>query len=219
MTGAFVARAEDFAARRRLDRLPPRPTSAVSMTSLYASPADHVAVRPGLSDDLRKLLLAIPKDEWQGHPNYWRGADFLQAVHRAILSESGAFANGLQELFDLTGDELERGLLLNELRPLGRHLIGHAHVHHHVENDQYFPRFKQAYPRLARPIDLLDGDHRALEENLAAVEGHLRTLSAETADRDTIGRALDDARALDRLLQRHIADEEDIVIPVLLQDR
>ena len=188
------------------------------MQSFYASPADHVAVRPGLSDDLRKLLLAIPKEEWRGHPNYWRGADFWQGVHRAILSESGVFANGLQELSDLPAGELVRGLLLNELRHLGRHLLGHAHVHHHVEDDHYFPRFKRAYPRLARGIDLLDGDHWALEENLAAVEGHLRGLSAETADRDKVGRALDDARALDRLLNRHIADEEDIVIPVLLQD-
>ena len=68
------------------------------MSNFYASPADHVAVRQGLSDDLRKLLLAIPKEEWQGHPNYWRGADFWQGVHRAILSESGAFANGLEAL-------------------------------------------------------------------------------------------------------------------------
>ena len=189
------------------------------MKNLYASPADHVAVREGLSDDLRKLLLAIPKEEWQGHPNYWRGADFLQGVHRAILSESGAFANGLEALSGMPAGELERGLFLNELRHRGRHLLDHAHVHHHVEDDHYFPRFKRAYPRLARPIDLLDGDHRALEENLAAVEGHLRVLLSETADRDTVGRALDDARALDRLLNRHIADEEDIVIPVLLQDR
>jgi hemerythrin HHE cation binding domain-containing protein len=189
------------------------------MADLYASPADHVAVRTGLSDDLRQLLLAIPKGEWQGHPNYWRGADFWQGVHRAILSEAGAFAGGLEQLSELPADSLDRGLLLNELRYLGRHLLGHAHVHHHVEDDHYFPRFKEAYPRLARPIDLLDGDHRALEENLAAVEGHLRTLGQETADRDAIGRALDDARALDKLLNRHIADEEDIVIPVLLQDR
>lgn len=189
------------------------------MKNLYASPADHVAVREGLSDDLRKLLLAIPKEEWEGHVNYWRGADFWQGVHRAILSQSGAFTNGLQELSDLPAGELDRGLLLNELRHLGRHLLDHAHVHHHVEDDHYFPRFKRAYPKLARPIDLLDGDHRALAENLAAVEAHLHALSNETADRDAIGRALDDARALDRLLNRHIADEEDIVIPVLLQDR
>jgi Hemerythrin HHE cation binding domain len=189
------------------------------MSDSYASPADHVAVRQRLSDNLRQLLLAIPKEEWQGHPNYWRGADFWQGVHRAILSESGTFAAGLRQLSELPKDELERGLLLNEIRYLGRHLLGHAHAHHHVEDDQYFPRFKRAYPRLARPIDLLDGDHRALEENLAAVEGHLRALNNEMADRDAIGRALDDARALDRLLNRHIADEEDIVIPVLLQDR
>ena len=90
-------------------------------------------------------------------------------------------------------------------------------MHHHIEDDHYFPQFKRVFPRLARPVDLLDGDHRVLEESLDAMERHLNALSAERVDRDAVGRALDDARELDCILGRHLADEEDIVIPALLQ--
>jgi len=187
------------------------------MFANYESPEHHLAKRPGLTDDLRKLLFDTPKDEWGGHNNYWRGADMWQAIHRSLLHESGLFVGGLEQLLDMPKGEMQAGLLLHNLRQLGGHLVGHAHVHHHVEDDHYFPRFKQVFPQLARPIDLLDCDHRVLEETLDAVENHIRDVSAETADTDRIAGILKDARKLDHILNRHLADEEDIVIPALLK--
>ncbi len=163
------------------------------------------------------MLFDTPKHEWASHQNYWRGADMWQGIHRSLLHESGLFVEGLEKLVDLPKGELQAGLLLNNMRHVGGHLIGHAHVHHHVEDDHYFPRFKEIFPQLGRPIDLLDCDHRVLEETLDAVEGHVRAMQAENADRDRIGAALEDARKLDRILNRHLADEEDIVIPALLR--
>lgn len=183
----------------------------------YASPQNNLATRDGLSAELRALLLSIPAEQWPRHANYAGLAEFWQAVHRALRSQSGALANGLEQLSQMQPGDPQDGLLLGELRHLGRHLLGHAHGHHQVEDDYYFPQFKRAFPRLMRPVDLLDGDHRVLEESLDAVERHLNALSAERADRDAVGRALDDAQKLDRILGRHLADEEDIVIPALLQ--
>lgn len=183
----------------------------------YDSPEHHLAKRRGLTAELRRMLFDTPKEEWGSHSNYWRGAEMWQSIHRSLLHESGLFVTGLEKLLDLPQGEMETGLLLNNVRHLGGHLIGHAHVHHHIEDDHYFPRFKEVFPQLARPIDLLDCDHRVLEETLDAVEQHVRTLQAETADRDRLGAALEDARALDRILSRHLEDEEDIVIPALLK--
>jgi hypothetical protein len=187
------------------------------MFANYESPEHHLARRSGLTEELRRLLFDVPKDEWSNHQNYWRGAEMWQGIHRSLLHESGLFVSGLEKLADLPKDEMQSGLLLNDLRQLGGHLIGHAHVHHHVEDDHYFPRFKQVFPQLARPIDLLDCDHRVLEDTLDAVEHHVRALYAESADRDRIGAALKDAGQLDRILNRHLEDEEDIVIPALLK--
>ncbi len=187
------------------------------MFANYDSPQHHLARRSGLTEELRKLLFDTPKEEWAAHQNYWRGAEMWQGIHRSLLHESGLFVNGLEKLTDMPKGDMQSGLLLNELRQLGAHLIGHAHVHHHVEDDHYFPRFKEVFPQLGRPIDLLDCDHRVLEETLDAIENHVRALHAEKADRDQVAAALEDARKLDRILTRHLADEEDIVIPALLK--
>ncbi len=187
------------------------------MFANYDSPQHHLARRPGLTEELRKLLFDTPKEEWAAHQNYWRGAEMWQGIHRSLLHESGLFVNGLEKLTDMPKGDMQSGLLLNELRQIGGHLIGHAHVHHHVEDDHYFPRFKEVFPQLGRPIDLLDCDHRVLEETLDAVENHVRALHAEKAGRDQVAAALEDARKLDRILNRHLADEEDIVIPALLK--
>lgn len=183
----------------------------------YQAEHNHVETRKGLSADLRELLFAIPPGEWPAHVNYAGAAAFWQGVHRSLLSESGAFAEGLEQLADMSPGEMQGGLLMNEMRHLGRHLLGHAHTHHHVEDDHYFPRFKLRYPQLARPIDLLDSDHRVLEETLDAIGRHIEGFSAGKTGRDEIGAALNDARKLDHILKRHLADEEDIVIPALLK--
>lgn len=183
----------------------------------YESPQHHLAKRTGLTEELRKLLFETPKEQWGSHDNYWRGADMWQGIHRSLVHESGVFVTGLEKLIDLPKGEMAAALLLNNVRHIGGHLVGHAHVHHHVEDDHYFPRFKEVFPQLGRPIDLLDCDHRVLEETLDAVENRVRSLQAETADRDRVAAALDDARKLDRILNRHLADEEDIVIPALLK--
>ncbi len=192
-------------------------SDSLPMLPDYSSPQNNLATRDGLSAELRALLFAIPAAEWPKHANYAGLAEFWQAVHRSLRSESGALAKGLAELSEIAPGDLQSGLLLCELRSLGRHFVGHAHVHHHIEDDHYFPKLKRAFSLLTRPVDLLDGDHRVLEESLDAVERHLNALSAERAERDAVGSALDDVQKLDRILGRHLADEEDIVIPALLQ--
>lgn len=193
------------------------PNKTVLRFGDYQAEHNHVETRKGLSADLRELLFAIPPDEWPAHVNYAGAAAFWQGVHRSLLSESGAFAEGLEQLADMSPGEMQGGLLMNEMRHLGRHLLGHAHTHHHVEDDHYFPRFKLRYPQLVRPIDLLDSDHRVLEETLDAIDRHIEGFSAGKSGRDEIGAALNDARKLEHILKRHLADEEDIVIPALLK--
>lgn len=185
----------------------------------YNEKQHHVETRPGLGDDLRELLFAIPPNEWPEHINYDGTAAFWQGVHRSLLAESDAFAGGLEQLIDMQAGEMQTGLLLNDMRHLGRHLLGHAHMHHHVEDDHYFPRFIERFPQLSRPIELLDSDHRVLEETLDAIGRHIEGFNAGKTGRDEIGAALGDARKLERILKRHLADEEDIVIPALLQGK
>jgi hypothetical protein len=185
----------------------------------YTSKQHHIETRSGLDNDLRKLLFAIPPNEWPEHINYDGTAAFWQAVHRSLLTESGALTSGLEQLTDMQPGDMQRGLLMNDMRHLGRHLLGHAYMHHHVEDNHYFPRFIERFPQLAKPIELLDSDHRVLEETLGSIGRHIEGFNTGKTGRDEIGAALGDARKLDHILKRHLADEEDIVIPALLQGK
>jgi hemerythrin-like domain-containing protein len=105
--------------------------------------------------------------------------------------------------------------------PRLNHFLGNLDGHHNIEDQHYFPIFAAAESRLKRGFDILDGDHHmiheALERNAEAANEFLRAL--ETDD-DTRRRAADAyAGENDRLvamLMRHLDDEEDLIIPLIL---
>jgi hypothetical protein len=84
-----------------------------------------------------------------------------------------------------------------------------------------FPLFNAAEPRLVRGFDVLETDHgtiHAVMEQMAdAANTFMRT---EPSESDRMRYAADDyATAADRLmamLDRHLGDEEDLVIPLFL---
>jgi hypothetical protein len=108
---------------------------------------------------------------------------------------------------------------------LGRHLrwfLWQLEEHHQVEDLHYFPVFRRAEPRLAAGFDLLERDHAALHEAIGgiveranAVLGH-RSTDAIAYGSD-LARFRDAQVALGTELVRHLDDEEDLVIPLILE--
>jgi iron-sulfur cluster repair protein YtfE (RIC family) len=92
-------------------------------------------------------------------------------------------------------------------------------AHHRIEDLSYFPLFRAAEPRLDRGFAVLERDHEAIHETLARLaEAANAFLRAEDPDRL---RALAEiyAGVTDELLaglERHLDDEEDLVIPLIL---
>jgi hypothetical protein len=111
--------------------------------------------------------------------------------------------------------------------PRLRGLIAGLHGHHQIEDFHYFPAFRRAEPRLARGFDLLESDHADLQRDVDAALGALKELRA-AAESSTEGTAMaphalaadryiDAANRLCRRLCRHLSDEEDLVVPILLE--
>ncbi len=113
---------------------------------------------------------------------------------------------------------------------MSRQLVHHAHGHHHIEDDHFFPVFLQAFPQLAKPLDLLEKDHEILSLVLDDIEHATREFQSvvtnasgrvETnvqSDLMTAAEKLhESAGRLDRLFIRHIGDEEEICLPTLLR--
>lgn len=190
------------------------PVRAVYVRSM---PDLDIATRTGLPDALRVLVDALPRATWEEHPEFdgltrfWLDRHLMfRDLQGRLLSETAVFLDrGMDP--DRFGRTLHRlaGLFLNEL-----------HGHHGVEDTQYFPVLRRIDPRLAMGFDLLDADHHSLEGHLMALADDtnavLRSLADTPADRAPAGRLQANLGQFARFLDRHLTDEEDLVVPVLL---
>lgn len=174
--------------------------------------------RTGLPDDLRLLHAQYPRGEWQRHDNIHGMAGFWLQRHD-MFREMGKMLTG--GIGDYREGRTDAQGFARFFVPRLNHFLGHLDGHHNVEDQHYFPVFAQAEPRLARGFDILDSDHHmiheALERNAEAANSFLRALEQDT-DRQRFA-ADDYARENDRLiamLARHLDDEEDLIIPLIL---
>jgi hypothetical protein len=103
-------------------------------------------------------------------------------------------------------------------------LVAAMHGHHQIEDFEYFPAFRRAEPRLARGFDALERDHLGLRAAVAsalAAHAELRAAAERSAPPATLRlaaeRHVDAAAALCRGLLAHLRDEEDLVVPLLIE--
>mgnify|MGYP001556727453 CR=1 FL=1 len=109
------------------------------------------------------------------------------------------------------------GTLIPTLQAFLQHLDGH----HRIESGHYFPQFRLIEPRIQPGLDLLDRDHDAIHAHLdalyqSAVAFHQGVAAQSPGASDHAHRLAD---VLDRAapgLIRHLDDEEDIVIPLMV---
>jgi hypothetical protein len=173
-----------------------------------------LATRKGLPDDLRFLLDRHPRPKWEGSlgelGRFWlsRHAMFREA-HGVLLAETRAFAEGRSD----------PARFAPRFGRVAGFLLGELDMHHSVEDHHYFPRLVRLEPRLERGFTLLDADHHALHDTLAALEDEANALLRALRDGAALEAGKRAAAALDglgHLLDRHLADEEDIVAPLLI---
>jgi hemerythrin-like domain-containing protein len=175
--------------------------------------------RTGWPDDLRLLLDRHPRETWPGHPN-------LGALCRFWLERHAMFRELTEALttsaFELREGRLDAAAFQPWFTPRMRFFLQQLHHHHLIEDHNYFPVFTAAEPRLARGFAVLEGDHGhihgAIEQLAEASNGLLRGLASPAADLSGASARL--ATTLPSfLLQlgRHLEDEEDLIIPLILE--
>jgi iron-sulfur cluster repair protein YtfE (RIC family) len=181
--------------------------------------SESLRVRPALSEELRFLARRHPRESWAGHANLGALARFWLQRHAAFRELDALIRSGSQDALDQRHDP-------DRLRPwLGRHLqllLWQLEEHHQVEDLHYFPVFRRIEPRLAAGFEVLERDHAALHEALAQIVQRANAVLAPgngdaAAFRGHLERYLDAQRALGRSLLRHLDDEEELVIPLLLE--
>ena len=178
-----------------------------------------LAERPGIPPTLAYLRGAYPAEGWRGHPSYGQLADFWLHIHRTLCGEAAAVEEALAGHDTASGDPMR---FQQRWVPRLNQFLQHLSAHHQIEDHAYFPKFRLLDARMPAAFDLLERDHAAIERQLHETVTGARTLLAALAGGgDAAARPLDAHRgqmaALTRLLARHLADEEEIVIPALLE--
>jgi hemerythrin-like domain-containing protein len=177
-----------------------------------------LARRAGWPEELTLLLQRYPRAIWPGHVNLGQTARFWLDRHQMFRTFREALADAVGQLQNDAVPALEFrrwfaprfGLFLQEL-----------HHHHRIEDLHYFPVFQTAEPRLARGFAVLEQDHLVIDRELAALEtaGMALDQAIAAGGRDLEAPAATLASGLGRFLgslDRHLDDEEDLIIPVIL---
>ena len=173
--------------------------------------------RAGLPHALRFLAERRPRESWAGDPA-------LGPLARYWLDRHASFRE-LSAMLDGTTAEFEVGRVTPaEFRPWFaprlQFLLSHLEGHHQVEDYYYFPKLREAEPRLAAGFDVLAADHetlhRAILDIVDAANALLTAPPGADAERAAAERYVASSGRLLSGLLRHLADEEDLVIPLLL---
>jgi hemerythrin-like domain-containing protein len=174
--------------------------------------------RARLPDDLRYLAERYPREDWQAHVNIHGMANMWLQRHDMFRELGGILTGAISDYREgrKTAPEFAQFFA-----PRLNYFLGNLDGHHNVEDQHYFPVFAKAETRLKRGFEILDLDHHTihegLERNAETANAFLRALQ-ESKDRQRFAAdeyANENSRLV-AMLNRHLADEEDLIIPLIL---
>jgi hemerythrin-like domain-containing protein len=176
--------------------------------------------RTGLSEEMLFLLRQYPRDVWQKHPNLGGMARFWLDRHNGFRQLGGVLEDALSRFRE---GEMEPAAFGGFFAPRLQHFLSELHHHHMIEDQHYFPVFVAAETRLTRGFEVLEGDHEAIHERIEQVIasangllGHLQGTDRDATRRAADSYAGDSARLIGGLM-RHLDDEEDLIVPLILE--
>ena len=174
--------------------------------------------RNGWPQDLRTFLDRYPRDVWAQHENLGQMCQFWLSRHNMFRELAAAIEDAMTRYRD---GKVSAEEFVNFFAPRLQFLLQQLHAHHQIEDYHYFPIFRKAEARLLAGFDVLEADHATLhhdiESTVSTANALLRSVSAGT---DALNRAADSyadaSRALFKGLKRHLDDEEDLIVPLIL---
>ena len=163
------------------------------------------------------ILDRYPRDVWPGHQNLGQTARFWLQRHAMFRDLGGALQGA-------TAGFREGQIAPEDFRawfaPRLGFFLSELHGHHQIEDSAYFPLFQAAEPRLLRGFEVLEGDHELIHGRIErTIEAANAFLASAAGD---LSRFAADAyaAAADTLLAgllRHLLDEEDLIVPLILE--
>lgn len=167
--------------------------------------------RDGLPKALYALRAEYPRDSWQENPHF----DGLVAFW---LDRHLMFRRLCQTLRDDAEASVDGALdperMQSRLSRFGGMLLQQLHGHHQIEDAHYFPKLVAYEAALARGFEILDRDHHAMD---ALLDQFARSANGLLQGHVEPGAFLKQVNGFEALLLRHLEDEEDLIVPILLK--
>jgi hypothetical protein len=194
--------------------------SAVTIEIPNSADLDALALarRSGWPADLRVLMERYPRERWDAHPNLGEMARFWLSRH-AMFRELSAAIEQIAAHF--RAGKLPPEEFAHQFVPRLQFMLDQLNAHHQIEDLHYFPIFRAADDRLTRGFDVLEGDHHHIHADMArtaeTANALLRALQEGGDPMRRCGDTYADASGtLLNGLVRHLDDEEDLIVPLIL---
>ena len=176
-----------------------------------------LAARTALPAALRVLLDDYPREGWEAHPRFTGLVQFWLERHQLFRQLSDVLNDDAEAMLDR---RIEARKYAGRLSQYGGMMINQLHGHHQIEDQHYFPTLQGLDKRLSRGFEMLDRDHPAmgglLDRFATAANEVLGVLENPDRLTDATGAFRDEAQGFAALLRRHLSDEEDLIVPVIL---
>jgi iron-sulfur cluster repair protein YtfE (RIC family) len=177
--------------------------------------------RTGWPEELCVVLKDFPRDTWPSTRSSM--ARFWIDKHNYLRHQSDAMASANQ---DYRANRTAPAQFGQWIAPRLQRFLAELHGHHQIEDFHYFPAFRSAEPRLAAGFEVLANDHELIHEGIVtiveSINKFLSTIQSETAEnsdaaRHAADRYIEASETLHNRLKRHLADEEDLIIPLMIR--
>ena len=177
--------------------------------------------RQELPNEIHFLLDGYPRDGWTSHPNFARSIQNWLGAHQMFRQLGEILLSKTQRFMD---NQIDGADYVTGLGQYGDMLIRNLHGHHTWEDRSYFPELSRADRRFQAGQELLESDHLELDNLLDDItQRSNRVIKLFDLDpsqiKNDIGTLREEFAKLSVFLNRHLTDEEDLIVPILLHHK
>ena len=181
----------------------------------------NIETRNGLPNEMQTLLTDYPREAWPDNPHFAASIQQWMGAHQMFRQLTDIVIKDTKRVIDKQRDPQDYAARLGHF---GNLLVMNLHGHHTWEDRSYFPELLAADDRFETGLEMLEADHQVLDAGLAALTHSAnRAIKLQQMDekqmREEAANVLDNVTDVARYLARHLPDEEDLVVPILLHHK
>ncbi len=178
-------------------------------------------IRQGLPEDQLFLARQYPSDRWLSGPEVSELGRFWLGVHRFFRDKASTAERQVTSVLE---GKVDAGAIRDAFGHTIGEMLSHLEMHHNIEDHNYFPQFIRIEPRLKTGFEVMDADHHLIHGAIHDLAGKgrafLQAASCARQDSSATDRSTNELAStlttFRRHMLRHLDDEEDLVIPLIL---